>query len=250
MVQNIYDDQEFYDGYQRVRDNADSANNVEERPAIVSLLPDLRGKRVLDLGCGQGHGCRLYSDLGAGSVLGIDISEKMLAVARELNSASNISYRRLSMEEVGGLPPSFDVVVSSLAVHYVEDFVSLARDVFLLLSDGGHFVFSQEHPLTTAPKAGIHWAYDTDGSPAYYQLSDYSVSSQRTIFWIVDGVVKHHRTFSDIINSLVSVGFAIDRVLEPVVPEEVVQRIPNYQKNRHVPNFLLVDARKPSPAAR
>ena len=79
--QNIYDNQDFFDGYKKLRDNQYSANNLEEKPALFSLAPDLQGKAVLDLGCGYGENCAEFKALGATTVLGVDISEKMLAVA-------------------------------------------------------------------------------------------------------------------------------------------------------------------------
>ena len=244
MVQNIYDNQAFFDGYKKIRDNIDSANNIEERPAILSLLPDLRGKRVLDLGCGYGENCRLFSESGAEAVVGIDISDKMLSVAKSENAFGNISYIKMPMENIDELSGRFDVVVSSLAIHYVGLYDVLAQDVFSLLNNGGVFVFSQEHPLVTAPKTGVKWEYTADGQVDYYCLSNYTISGQRTIFWIVDGVVKYHRTFSDIINPLLSAGFAIKTILEPIISEDIVKRIPSYEKNKHVPNYLLISAQK------
>ena len=55
--QNIYDNQDFFDGYKKLRDDQYSANNLEEKPALFSLAPDLQGKAVLDLGCGYGENC-------------------------------------------------------------------------------------------------------------------------------------------------------------------------------------------------
>ncbi len=77
-TQNLYDDQAFFEGYKKLRDNLYSANNLEEKPALFSLAPDLHGKRVLDLGCGYGENCKAFCDLGASYVLGVDLSEKML----------------------------------------------------------------------------------------------------------------------------------------------------------------------------
>ena len=68
--QNIYDNQEFFDGYKKLRDNQYSANNLEEKPALFSLAPDLQGKAVLDLGCGYGENCAEFKALGAATVLG------------------------------------------------------------------------------------------------------------------------------------------------------------------------------------
>lgn len=110
----------------------------------------------------------------------------------------------------------FDVVFSSLAVHYVRDFLKLCADVFSLLTPGGFFIFSQENPLTTAPSADEIWTRDETGKVLYYNLSEYSVSGKRTIRWFVDGVIKYHRTFSDIVNALAGAGFVITAMREPI----------------------------------
>ncbi len=80
--QNIYDNETFFEGYKALRDKEVNANNLFEMPALFSLLPDLTGKRVLDLGCGFGEHCMEYIRRGADRVVGVDISEKMLEVAK------------------------------------------------------------------------------------------------------------------------------------------------------------------------
>ena len=81
--QNIYDNETFFEGYKKIRENEANANNVFEIPALFSLLPNLKGKSVLDLGCGFGEHCKGFIKKGAAKVVGVDISEKMLEVARE-----------------------------------------------------------------------------------------------------------------------------------------------------------------------
>ena len=142
-MQNIYDNDVFFDGYRRLRERKVNANNLFEIPAFMALLPELDGKSVLDLGCGMGEHCAGFVRRGAKRVVGIDISENMLAAAREKNSDPRIEYLRLPMERAGELDGPFDVVVSSLALHYVADFAGVVSAVYGLLKQGGAFVFSQ-----------------------------------------------------------------------------------------------------------
>ena len=116
--QNIYDNEIFFEGYKKIRDNKINANNLFEIPALFSMLPDLKNKRVLDLGCGFGEHCKRFIECGAKKVVGIDISEKMLEVARNENSDPNIIYINMPMEKIAELNEQFDIVVSSLAFHY------------------------------------------------------------------------------------------------------------------------------------
>ena len=66
--QNIYDNEVFFEGYKKIRDNKINANNLFEIPALFSMLPDIKNKRVLDLGCGFGEHCKRFIDCGAKKV--------------------------------------------------------------------------------------------------------------------------------------------------------------------------------------
>lgn len=127
--QNIFDDPTFFSEYQKLREREVNANNLFEIPTLISLLPDLEGKRILDLGCGSGERCMDYIKSGAAKVTGIDISEKMLEVAKSKNSDPKITYIRMPMEDIGELTETFDVAISSLAFHYVEDFKGVVKNV-------------------------------------------------------------------------------------------------------------------------
>lgn len=111
--QNIYDNEKFFSGYKKIRDNKVNANNLFEIPALFSMMPELKGKSVLDLGCGFGEHCKQFVNFGAENVVGIDISEKMLEVARAENSDAKIRYINMPMEDIAQLQEQFDVVISS-----------------------------------------------------------------------------------------------------------------------------------------
>lgn len=161
--QNIYDDECFFEGYKKIRQNEINANTLFEIPELFALLPDLNGKTILDMGCGFGEHCTKFVELGAATVVGIDISKKMLEVAEAENGHPSISYIHMPIEEISKLHKKFDIVISSLAMHYVENYEAVVRDVYQLLKDGGIFVFSQEHPLTTCFSSGDRWTKDENG---------------------------------------------------------------------------------------
>src|SRR6516162_4286802 len=81
MTQNIYDNEEFFAGYSRLRRSVEGLDGMPEWPALRALLPDLLGRKVLDLGCGFGWFCRWAREQGASNVVDVDVSEKMLARA-------------------------------------------------------------------------------------------------------------------------------------------------------------------------
>ena len=242
--QNIYDNQAFFDGYKALRSNPSAANILVEKPALFSLCPDFKGKTVLDLGCGYGENCREFSRRGALKVLGIDISEKMLEVAQTENASESVSFLQMSMNSLFRLEGSFDVVLSSLAVHYIEDFDGVLASIHRLLHEDGLFIFSQEHPFTTALKSNDYWSRDDRGDIAHYNLTDYSSLGERRTTWIVDNVMKYHRSFSAIFNALSGAGFFVEKVLEPLPDEAVMEQYPAYKKYWHKPDFLLIRARK------
>lgn len=241
--QNIYDNEVFFEEYKKLRENKASANVLFEIPALLSLLPDLKDKKIMDLGCGFGEHCVQYVRDGAAKVVGIDISEKMLEVAKRENSSPHIKYINMPMENISEISETFDVVISSLALHYVDDFDALVRDVYELLNDNGLFIFSQENPINTCFSGGDRWTKDESGRKLYANLANYSIEGERESKWFVDGVKKYHRTFSTIINSLVKAGFTVEEMIEPVPTPELLEKYPEYNDLYHKPDFLLVKAK-------
>ena len=244
-TQNIFDNQTFFDGYKALRDGDCNANDLIEQPAMRKLLPDLSGKAVLDLGCGYGHNCIDFVNLGAKSVIGVDIYEKMLSVAKSESANEKIRYINMSMTDIGKLNEKFDFIYSSLAFHYVKDFEAFSKKMYSVLNCGGYLLFSQEHPIITATVDGKgHFNKDENGNRISYTFSDYNRSGERKVHWYVDGVIKYHRTFGDIITALAKAGFVIEEVSEPTPEEWAIEKLPTMAKEYIKPNFLIVKARK------
>ena len=148
--QNVYDNDTFFDYFQNCRNNEVNFNDCIETPILLAMLPDLHGKTILDIGCGMGQHAKQYSDMGAESVLGIDISEKMLGYAEEHNKADNITYQRMAMEDIEVIDRQFDLVTSSLVFDYTEDFSGLMVKIRNLMKKDAELVFSMSHPIVTA----------------------------------------------------------------------------------------------------
>ena len=98
--QNIYDNEIFFAGYSELRSREINSNTMLEQPAMKELLPDLNGKAVLDLGCGCGSNCLEFVLNGARRVVGVDISEKMLEVAKKEATDEKIEYKNMSMTDI------------------------------------------------------------------------------------------------------------------------------------------------------
>lgn len=243
--QNIYDNSEFFNEYITLRESDINLNDLLEQPTMKNLLPSVTGKTVLDLGCGYGKNCFEFIKNGATKVVGIDISQKMLDIARKEYSHKNITYKNTSMTDIKKLNQKFDLIYSSLAFHYVEDFETFCKDMFDCLNYGGCLLFSQEHPLNTATfdgKGGFN--KDENGNRVSYTFSNYNQPGKREITWYVDGVIKYHRPFSVLINSITKAGFVIDTLIEPSPNEEAIKKLPKITKEFIKPSFIIIKAYK------
>jgi len=242
MTQNIYDDEEFFTGYSRLPRSVEGLAAAPEWPALRALLPPLGGLRVLDLGCGFGWFCRWARENGAAAVLGIDVSEKMLARARAETKDAAIDYNRADMERPNLPAAAFDLVYSSLALHYIADLDGLIAAVQRALAPGGYLVFSVEHPIYTAPTAP-GWSADGSGRKTW-PVDGYLDEGPRSTDWLTKGVIKQHRTLATYVNLLLRRGFALSHLEEWGPTAEQIAARPSLADEHQRPPFLLIAARR------
>ncbi|MFS0557326.1 class I SAM-dependent methyltransferase [Brevibacillus sp. 179-C9.3 HS] len=242
MKQNKYDEQGFFSQYSQMARSIEGLSAAGEWHVFRELLPPLHDKKVLDLGCGFGWHCRYAREQQARSVVGVDLSENMLARAREATSDPAIEYIRFAIEDIDFASEEFDVVISSLAIHYVERFDLLCQRVHHCLAPGGSFVFSVEHPVFTA-LAAQDWHYGPQGERLHWPVDNYQQEGIRHTNFLENEVVKYHRTFSTYMNDLIAAGFQIAKVAEPGPPEEMLD-IPGMRDEVRRPIFLLIAASK------
>lgn len=243
--QNIYDDPGFFAGYSTLERFGAGWERAVEHADLLALLPDVNGRRALDLGCGAGQLARHLATTGAAEVVGVDVSERMLALARAEWAHPRVTYRRAAVEEVAFPPARFDLVVSSLVLHYVDDYPGLVRRIAEWLTPGGVLVYSTEHPIFTARLPGDGWVLDEAGRRTRWGLDRYADEGAREENWFVPGVRKVHRTLATLINGLLDAGLVIERVVEPMPSEQWLHDHPQACDERRRPVFLLVRARKP-----
>ncbi len=243
--QNIYDDPEFLAGYAQLERFGPGWTKAMEHPHLMALLPDLAGRRVLDLGCGAGQLAFHLAERGAAEVVGVDLSECMLELARSERGHPRVSYLRAAMEDVEFAPAHFDLVVSSLAFHYVADYGRLARRIAGWLAPGGVLVYSTEHPIYTARDPADGWVLDGEGRRLHWALDGYAEEGFREQRWIAAGVQKYHRTMATLLNGLIDAGLSIERVVEPLPDTAFLGRRPEAIDERRRPTFLLIRARRP-----
>ncbi|MBS0221130.1 MAG: methyltransferase domain-containing protein [Proteobacteria bacterium] len=233
MTQNIYDNPEFFTGYSALPRSVQGLDAAPEWPALRAMLPDLQGRHVVDLGCGFGWFCRFAREAGARSVLGIDVSENMLARAREMTADPAIAYRRADLETLTLTEGAFDLVYSSLTLHYLSNLAALFDTIHQALGPGGRFVFSIEHPIYTAPSAP-GWASNA------WPVNGYLTEGPRTTDWLAKGVIKQHRTIATYLNLLILTGFSVLRIEEWGPTDAQIAAHPEWACERERPPFLLV----------
>ena len=138
----IYDDPLFFDNYINLRNKENNYNDLIEQPIVFDLIGDVRNKSVLDIGCGYGAMTIKIAKSGAEKVIGVDVSEKMIKKANTENSDDKIQYQNISAEQINTIEDKFDIVVSCLAIHYIENFKELFTNIASLVKAKGKFIFS------------------------------------------------------------------------------------------------------------
>ncbi|MBU8546510.1 MULTISPECIES: class I SAM-dependent methyltransferase [Roseomonadaceae] len=240
MTESLYDRPDFFAAYARLPRSEKGLEAAPEWPALQALLPEMAGKRVLDLGCGYGSFARWAMGQGAESVLALDVSTRMLERAAALTEGEGIEYRQGDLEALDIPIAAFDLVFSSLAFHYVVELPDMLRRVHAAMAPKGVLVFSQEHPLLTAP-SNPGWITPAEGQRVW-ALDDYLEDGPRVTDWLAPGVVKQHRGLGTLVNALIGAGFTLTKLEEWSPSPAQLEAEPDWAEERDRPSFLLVKA--------
>ena len=237
---NTYDNEAFFRQYAAMSRSREGLSAAGEWHQLKPMFPALRGKSVLDLGCGYGWHCKFSAEQGASRILGIDLSGKMIEEARKRNGGPGITYRVCGIGEYEYPADAWDCVVSNLALHYIEDLEEVFRKVFQTLKQDGVFLFNIEHPVFTSG-VGQDWVYGDDGQPRHWPVDGYFTPGKRETHFLGCSVLKYHHTLTQILMGALRSGFALEAVEEAMPPEEMMG-LPGMEDELRRPMMLLVRA--------
>ena len=240
---DLYDDPGFFARYQQLRDAAAGLNEALEQPSLARLLPSVTDLDVVELGCGAGTLARRLARAGARSVLAVDAAARMLrrAVARP---HPRVRYLRADIETLDLPDGGTDLVVSSLAMHYVADYQGVLARVSRWLRPGGYLVFSCEHPICTARDPMTGWLPLGEGS--IWPVDHYDRETARVQNWLGTPVVKHHRRLSTLVGGVLAAGLDLTGLDEPQPGAGTLVGRPDLEQHCRRPPLLLIAARKPA----
>ncbi|MFW5748345.1 MAG: class I SAM-dependent methyltransferase [Chloroflexota bacterium] len=216
-------------------------NAYLDRPAVLSLVPELTGLRVLDMGCGPGIYAEILLECGAAFVEGFDVTPAMLIHARQRLAAYPADRFNLRVHDLRApldfaADSSFDLALAPLVLDYIEDWTPVFRECHRVLRPGGVLVYSAGHPLAD-------WEYSESG--------DYFTVERFQMAWGGFGepqpvVTSYRRPLSDFLNPVMAAGLQLDRLLEARPTEEYrLVDAEGYARLMKSPSFLCVRASRP-----
>ena len=216
---------------------ADSAYNAHyDRPAVLELVGDVAGKRVLDAGCGPG----LYSEelLARGAdLVSIDASAEMVALAEErIGSRAHVMRADLN-EPLPFASAEFDLIVCALVIHYVNDRDACFREFFRVLKPGGRAIVSTQHPTTDWLRKGGSYFETREEEDVWHRgETEFTVR-----FW--------REPLTALCASITDASFLIDRLVEPLPAPSMRERWPDdWEKLQREPGFIVLRVVKPADA--
>ena len=217
-----------------------------EKPAMYSLLPDLKGKTVLSIGCGSGEDSHHLKQEGALKSVGIDLSKNLIRIASE--TYQDCEFKVMDMEKLDFPDSSFDFAYSSLAIHYIEDWTGVFKEVFRVLKPNSYFLFSCHHPLTYGldkSQTDTHHIskieITRDNITRERKVTGDYLTKRKNIDALGKGTVNTwNMSIGDISESLRVAGFLIDRIMEPRPIESMKEIDPTkYEVLNKIPYFII-----------
>ena len=227
----VYNDREFAESYSN-KIEYNSHNALYERPAVVSLIEDPSGKKILDAGCGPGVLSSVLVDKGA-SVTAVDYSSEMIRLTNErIENKARVLELNLNESLDVFNDGEFDIIVSSLTIHYLKDLRFFFSECNRILKDDGYMVFSTHHPF-------MDFSFHSDGNYFETELltDDWPSYNIKMDFY--------RRSLSELFILIKESEFEIDELVEPLPVSECKEKFPDaYDILSRKPWFIIFKIKK------
>jgi len=241
-----------------VRAGYDVYRDYLNTPAFFAILPDIKNKEGIDIGCGEGYNTRLLADHGA-SMAAIDIAPAFIESAREMEREFPIGiyYVVASATCIPFQNECFDFAASFMCLMDLPEPEKAIQEAYRVLKPGGFFQFSIEHPCFKPPY--LKKLRNTKGETYAVEVGSYFSGNDGEIEeWIFGNtpqlvklttpqfqVPRFHRTLAFWINAVIKAGFSIEEIQEPCPSDEIIKEKPSLQSAAVVGYFLQIRCRKP-----
>jgi len=211
-------------------DEGDFARQYLLNPALFALLGEVKGKRILDAGCGQGYLCRLLARKGA-IVTGVEPAEAWYRYAQEQEQAHQlgITYFQEDLSRLQNLDNTFDYVVANMVLMDIPDYEAAIHNCIASLKPTGGFIFSITHPCFE--ESASEWV-----QKGYVAVREYF---QEFALPSTYGY-QFHRSLSSYLNLVIQEGCILKKIVEPRLDPSLAQQNKLHERNIHVPQYLLV----------
>lgn len=236
----FYDDNQVHQQYQQLRHHPNNANDTIEKPILTDMIGPVKGKDILDLGCGEALIAREWLSQGAHSYLGLDGSLNMVRLAQRHLDNPQARVEQGFLESWDYPEAQFDLAVSRLAFHYIEDVAPLFAGIYRALRPGGRVTFSVEHPVTTS-----HQVKMKEGSKRQDWVVDrYFHTGARQNEWLGARLMTYHRTVEDYFQFLKGAGFTVVDLRESRPRRDIISDAKLFERRSRVPIYLFLTGQK------
>jgi SAM-dependent methyltransferase len=223
-------------------------------PCVEELLGDVKGKSLLDAGCGEGYLARYYTKKGA-DVTAIDLSPSLIETSKMITDSESleVDYRVGDVCHIESVPnETFDIVLSNLVLLNIPDLVIALKEYNRVLTTGGHLVFSIVHPAFNFYGPGAWEMGEKDPNTnrregLFFKVDNYFDEEEFERYWRTRKGEKFpapisffHRTLATYLNALVTTGFNLIEFKEP----RPLDDNPFFDRERRIPFFAVFKAEK------
>lgn len=236
---DFYDDPVIFNAYVARRRSPQNPNDAIEQPIFWEMVGEPSGLEILDLGCGTAGFGRDLLERGAKRYVGVEGSNNMAEAALKALAGTGGEVVVSSIEAWEYPGEAFDLVVSRLALHYIEDIEACFRQLYSTLVPGGRLVFSVEHPILTS----CNRSAESSARRGDWIVDDYFCTGQRTYSWLGGTVMKFHRTVEDYFHALQAAGFTVQSLRESRPAPGLLDQ-QEYERRLRIPLFLFLSAEK------